>query len=74
VTDELNEPYGGDEQLRGIADKAMELCVTIGLFDTVQEHWPETVQENWRERKEHIRHLLQLEINEVLQFAEAYDQ
>lgn len=70
---ESDDAYGGDELLSEIATKAMELSVNVGLFNSVSPHWPEHVQENWRQRMGEVRADLQKHIDEIQQFAEAFD-
>lgn len=61
------------ELFEEICNKSMELCVNLGLFNTVLPHWPEHVQGNFVDREREILKWLEEQIDEVQQFAEAYD-
>ncbi len=53
--------------------KLAELQVNVGLIGTIVETLPEHVQENWVERQEEIIRWAQTQIEEVQEFASAFD-
>lgn len=60
-------------RFRAVAIAAMELVIHVGLMDSVSSQWPLEVQENWEQRCERIVERLHREVEEISQFAEAYD-
>lgn len=61
------------ELFRDVCNTAMELCVNMGLFSAVSQHWPEDVRQNWEERMKATNEWLHTQIEEVQSFAEAFD-
>lgn len=61
------------EKFEELQKTAIELLVTVGLFMTVVDAWPEHVQENFGEKIDYLTGNLQREIEEMQQFAEAFD-
>lgn len=56
-----------------VCTSAMELCVNMGLFSAVSQHWPDEVRANWEQRLISTNEWLQSQIEEVQAFAEAFD-
>lgn len=77
VADEQHPNEGEGEYqedlFRDFTHNVMELCVHIGLFNTVAGHWPAQVQANWTERMQRMIEWVNQQIEEVQMFAEAFD-
>ena len=69
---EIDQEYPS-ELFQDVCNKSMEMCVNLGLFNTVVSHWPEQVQKNFLEREQGIVEWLEQQIEEIQAFAEAFD-
>jgi len=71
--DDGREEYRA-ELSRDLVYNAMELCVHVGLFNTVAGAWPPEVQENWMRKIQSQIEWITSEIVEVQGFAEFFDE
>lgn len=73
----MGDVDGGDEYreelFRDLTHNVMELCVHVGLFNSVADSWPEHVRENWVSKIQAQIEWVNKEIEEVQQFAEHFD-
>jgi hypothetical protein len=70
--DDGSEEYRED-LFRDLTHNVMELCVHVGLFNTVASHWTPEVQDNWTKKIQSQIEWVNKEIEEVQLFAEAFD-
>lgn len=65
----------GDPKARTeLHNAAIDLCVTVGLIESVIGRFPEVVQENFTQKIEALTERLEKEREEFVAFGEAYDE
>jgi predicted secreted protein len=72
---ESNEDHDEYRQdlFRDLVYNCAELTVHVGMVGSIAHRWPDQVQENWREKLQGMIEWANQQIEEVQQFAEAFD-
>jgi hypothetical protein len=66
------EDYG-QELFKDLVHNQAELAVNVGIIGSIAHRWPAEVQGNWQDKIQSIIERTNQDIEEVLQFAQAFD-